>query len=58
MIAPITPYVISGMGLQMGLFLAYNDLRNTASFAERGLPEGPLDRTFVVKFTKMLNVGG
>lgn len=41
-----------------GLFLVYNDLRNTASFAERGLPEGPLDRTFVVKFTKLLNIGG
>ena len=41
-----------------GLFLVYNDLRNTATFAERGLPEGPLDRTFVVKFTKMLNLGG
>lgn len=41
-----------------GLFLVYNDLRNTATFAERGLPEGPLDRTFVVKFTKQLNLGG
>lgn len=41
-----------------GLFLVYNDLRSTASFAERGMPEGPLDRTFVVKFTKMLNLGG
>lgn len=41
-----------------GLFVVFNDLRNTASFAERGLPEGPLDRTLVVKFTKQLNLGG
>ncbi|HSM59172.1 MAG TPA: DUF5916 domain-containing protein [Longimicrobiales bacterium] len=40
-----------------GLFLVYNDLRNTASFAERGIPRGPLDRTFVVKFTRQLNLG-
>ncbi len=40
-----------------GLFIVYNDLRNTASFAERGLPEGPLDRQFVIKFTKQFGFG-
>ncbi|MEQ9398684.1 MAG: DUF5916 domain-containing protein [Longimicrobiales bacterium] len=41
-----------------GLFLVYNDLRNTAPFQERGLPEGPLDRQFVIKFTKLFQFGG
>lgn len=41
-----------------GLFIVYNDLRNTAPFAERGLPEGPLDRQLVIKFTRQFDLFG
>ena len=41
-----------------GFFLVYNDLRHTGSFLETGIPRGPLDRSFVVKFTRLLNLGG
>ena len=41
-----------------GLFLVYNDLRHTGSFLETGIPRGPLDRSFVVKFTRLLDLSG
>jgi hypothetical protein len=41
-----------------GLFLVYNDLRQTGSLLETGIPRGPLDRSFVIKFTRLLNLTG
>jgi hypothetical protein len=41
-----------------GLFLVYNDLRHTGSLLETGIPRGPLDRSFVIKFTRLLNLAG
>jgi hypothetical protein len=41
-----------------GLFLVYNDLRHTGSLLETGIPRGPLDRSFVIKFTRLLNLTG
>ncbi len=39
-----------------GLFLVYNDIENTGSFDRTGLSRGPVDRTFVVKFTRQLDL--
>ncbi len=41
-----------------GLFLVYNDLRHTGSLLETGIPRGPLDRSFVIKFRRLLNLTG
>ncbi|HIC53394.1 MAG TPA: hypothetical protein EYO97_06150 [Gemmatimonadetes bacterium] len=41
-----------------GLFLVYNDLRHTGSILETGIPRGPLERSFVIKFTRLLNLAG
>jgi len=41
-----------------GLFLVYNDMRHTGSLLETGIPRGPLDRSFVIKFTRLLNLAG
>jgi hypothetical protein len=38
-----------------GLFLVYNDIENTGSFERVGFRRGPVDRTFVVKFTRQLD---
>ena len=35
-----------------GLFLVYNDTEHRGPFRRTGIPAGPVDRTFVVKFTK------
>ncbi len=40
-----------------GLFLVFNDLENTGSFDRTQLPEGPLDRAVLLKFTKQVNLG-
>ncbi len=39
-----------------GLFLVYNDTENTGSFERTGFRRGPLDRTFVVKFTRQFDL--
>ena len=41
-----------------GLFVVYNDLRNTETFQRVGIPRGPLDRTLIIKFTRQFNLGG
>ncbi len=41
-----------------GLFIVYNDLRNTEAFERVGIPRGPLDRTLILKFTRQFNLGG
>ena len=38
-----------------GLFLVYNDIENTGTFERVGFRRGPMDRTFVVKFTRQLD---
>lgn len=40
-----------------GLFLVFNNIDNTGTFARTALPEGPLERAFLVKFTRQLNLG-
>jgi hypothetical protein len=39
-----------------GLFLVYNDTENTGSLADTGFRRGPLDRTFIVKFTRQFDL--
>jgi hypothetical protein len=39
-----------------GLFLVYNDTENTGSFEETRFRRGPLDRTFIVKFTRQFDL--
>ena len=41
-----------------GLFIVFNGLEYTGSFEEDGIPSGPVDRTFVVKFTRQFNLEG
>ena len=40
-----------------GLFIVFNNLENTGTFDRTGLEEGPLERAFVVKFTRQFNLG-
>ena len=40
-----------------GLFVVFNNLENTGTFDRTQLPEGPLERAFLVKFTRQLNLG-
>ncbi|MCI0432036.1 MAG: carbohydrate binding family 9 domain-containing protein [Gemmatimonadetes bacterium] len=40
-----------------GLFIVYNDTENTGSFEETGFRRGPVDRTFVIKFTRQFDFG-
>jgi hypothetical protein len=40
-----------------GLFVVFNNLANTGTFERTQLPEGPLDRAFLVKFTRQFNLG-
>jgi hypothetical protein len=39
-----------------GLFLVYNDTENTGSFEETRFRRGPLDRKFIVKFTRQFDL--
>ncbi len=41
-----------------GLFLVYNDVHNTGSFLETGLPRGPMERSFIVKYTRQFTLFG
>lgn len=40
-----------------GLFIVLNNLENTGTFDRTQLPEGPLDRALLIKFTRMINFG-
>jgi hypothetical protein len=40
-----------------GLFVVLNNLENTGTFDRTGLDEGPLERAFIVKFTRQLDLG-
>jgi hypothetical protein len=39
-----------------GLFLVYNDIEHTGIFERTGIRRGPMDRTFVVKFTRLFDL--
>ena len=39
-----------------GLFLVYNDIQHTGQFDRTGVTRGPVDRAFVVKFTKQFQL--
>jgi hypothetical protein len=39
-----------------GLFLVYNDTENTGTFEDTGFRRGPLDRTFIIKFTRQFDL--
>jgi hypothetical protein len=39
-----------------GLFLVYNDIENTGSLERTGVRRGPLDRTFVIKYTRQFDL--
>ena len=41
-----------------GLFLVYNGVQNTGSFLETGLPRGPMERSFIVKYTRQFTLFG
>ena len=40
-----------------GLFVVLNNLENTGTFDRTQLPEGPLERAVLVKFTRQVNLG-
>jgi hypothetical protein len=40
-----------------GLFVVYNDIENAGTFERTNLPRGALDRAFIVKFTRMFEIG-
>ncbi len=40
-----------------GLFVVFNNLENTGTYDATQLPEGPLERAFLVKFTRQVNLG-
>ena len=40
-----------------GLFVVFNNLENLGTLSATQLPEGPLERAFLVKFTRQLNLG-
>jgi len=39
-----------------GLFVVFNNLENVGTFDRTQLPEGPLERAFLVKFTRQFNL--
>ncbi len=39
-----------------GLFVVYNDIENTGPFDRTGYDRGPLDRAFIVKFTRQFDL--
>ncbi|MDA1080451.1 MAG: DUF5916 domain-containing protein [Gemmatimonadetes bacterium] len=41
-----------------GLFVVLNNLENIGTFDRTQLPEGPLERALLVKFTRLINFGG
>jgi len=40
-----------------GLFVVFNNLENTGTFDRTALPEGPLERAVLVKFTRQVDLG-
>lgn len=39
-----------------GLFVVYNDIENTGPFDRTGYDRGPLDRAFIIKFTRQFDL--
>jgi hypothetical protein len=39
-----------------GLFVVYNDIENTGTLERTGYEKGPLDRAFIVKFTRQFDL--